>query len=73
MHIKDIIVENEPNKDVPKLSMKELDVKAKEELTDKIPYFWWPQDKQNTLIYPSQATIPLAKTEYYKSNPSIRG
>ena len=68
MHIKDIIVENEPNKDVPKLSMKELDVKAKEELTDKI--FTYPGGPRQTEYFniPFQATIQLAKTEYYKSN-----
>lgn len=69
MHIKDIIVENEPQQQRrPKLSMKELDVKAKEELTDKI--FTYPGGPRQTEYFniPFQATIQLAKTEYYKSN-----
>ena len=69
MHIKDIIVEDEPQQQRrPKLSMKELDVKAKEELTDKI--FTYPGGPRQTEYFniPFQATIQLAKTEYYKSN-----
>jgi hypothetical protein len=68
MHIKDIIVENEPQQRRPKLSMKALDVKAKEELTDKI--FTYPGGPKQTEYFniPFTATIQLAKTEYYNSN-----
>ena len=60
MQIKDIIVENEPNKDVPKLSMKELDVKAKEELTDKFHIPVVPRQTEYFNIS-FQATIPTCK------------
>ena len=68
MQIKDIIVENEPQQRRPKLSMKALDVKAKEELTDKI--FTYPGGPKQTEYFniPFTATIQLAETEYYKSN-----
>ena len=68
MRIKDIILEDEKPQVRPKLSMKELDVKAKEELTDKI--FTYPGGPRQTEYFniPFTATIQKAKTEYFKSN-----
>ena len=68
MRIKDIILEDEKPQVRPKLSMRELDVKAKEELTDKI--FTYPGGPRQTEYFniPFTATIQKAKTEYFKSN-----
>ena len=68
MRIKDIILEDEKPQVRPKLSMRELDVKAKEELTDKI--FTYPGGPRQTEYFniPFTATIQQAKTEYFKSN-----
>ena len=68
LNSKNYIVEDEKPQVRPKLSMRELDVKAKEELTDKI--FTYPGGPRQTEYFniPFTATIQKAKTEYFKSN-----
>jgi hypothetical protein len=64
MQIKDIIVVEGRLK----LDAKALDVKAKEEVTDKIYTFPGGPKLTRYLNIPFQATVQRAKTEYYKSN-----